>query len=347
MKRYPIITLNEFIIQRQADFPYAKGELSRLLYHFVVAAKIVNKKVNKAGLVDIIGSAGQTNVQGEDQKKLDVFADETFISALQASSEVCGLVTEENQEIITFDDNLSRDAKYIFMMDPLDGSSNIDVNVSIGTIFSIYRRVTPRGHRAGTEDFLQEGNRMVAAGYVVYGSSTMLVYTTGKGVNGFTLDPSIGEFCLSHPDIKMPSHGTIYSINEGHYIKFPDGVKKYIKFCQENDPETDRPYTSRYIGSLVADFHRNLLKGGIFMYPQTANDPEGKLRLAYECNPIAFIAEQAGGKASDGVHRILDRKPESLHQRTAFYAGSRSMVNRLEEFIEESSVASAKNENEK
>jgi fructose-1,6-bisphosphatase I len=218
-------------------------------------------------------------------------------------------------------------------MDPLDGSSNIDVNVSIGTIFSIHRRLSPRGHPARPEDFLQEGSRMVAAGYVIYGSSTMLVYTTGRGVNGFTLDPSIGEFCLSHPDIRMPPQGSIYSINEGHYARFPDGVKKYIKFCQEIDPETSRPYTSRYIGSLVADFHRNLLKGGIFMYPQTASTPDGKLRLTYECSPVAFIAEQAGGKASDGHNRILDLKPEFLHQRTPFYAGSRTMVERLEEFI--------------
>ncbi len=284
--------------------------------------------------MDILGASGITNVQGEDQKKLDVFADEVFISALQATGEVCGIVTEENQEIITFEDNVSKDGKYIFLMDPLDGSSNIDVNVSIGTIFSIYRRVSPRGHIACDEDFLQEGTRMVAAGYVIYGSSTMLVYSTGKGVNGFTLDPSIGEFCLSHPDIRTPDFGNIYSVNEGHYIKFPEGVKKYIKFCQEIDPETQRPYTSRYVGSLVSDFHRNLLKGGIFMYPSTASTPNGKLRLAYECNPIAFIAEQAGGKASDGRTRILDIKPGSLHQRTPFYVGSRSMVERLEEFIQ-------------
>lgn len=335
MKRYSITTLNEFIIQRQTDFPYAKGELSRLLSHFGIAAKIVNKKINKAGLVDILGGAGNTNVQGEDQKKLDVFADETFIAAIQASGEVCGIVTEENQEIITFEDNLSRDGKYIFLMDPLDGSSNIDVNVSIGTIFSIYRRLSPRGHSARAEDFLQPGTQMVAAGYIIYGSSTMLVYTTGKGVNGFTLDPSIGEFCLSHPDIRTPEFGSIYSVNEGYYIKFPDGVKKYIKYCQEMDPETRRPYTSRYIGSLVADFHRNLLKGGIFIYPSTATAPMGKLRLAYECNPIAFIAEQAGGKASDGHNRILDLKLESLHQRSPFYVGSRSMVERLEDFIGE------------
>ncbi|TSA35219.1 MAG: class 1 fructose-bisphosphatase [Porphyromonadaceae bacterium] len=334
MKRYSIITLNEFIIQRQTDFPYAKGELSRLLSHFGIAAKIVNKKINKAGLVDILGTSGNMNVQGEDQKKLDVFADETFISALQASGEVCGIVTEENQEIITFEDDLSRDGKYIFLMDPLDGSSNIDVNVSVGTIFSVYRRISPRGHYARPDDFLQEGTRMVAAGYIIYGSSTMLVYTTGKGVNGFTLDPSIGEFCLSHPDIRTPEFGSIYSVNEGHYINFPDGIKKYIKYCQEMDPETQRPYTSRYIGSLVADFHRNLLKGGIFIYPSTASSPNGKLRLAYECNPIAFIAEQAGGKASDGYTRILDLKPDSLHQRSPFYVGSRSMVERLEEMIQ-------------
>jgi fructose-1,6-bisphosphatase I len=333
MKGYSITTLNEFIIRRQSDFPYAKGELSRLLSHFGIAAKIVNKKINKAGLVDILGAAGNVNVQGEDQKKLDVFADEVFIAALQSSGEVCGIVTEENQEIITFDDNVSRDGKYIFMMDPLDGSSNIDVNVSIGTIFSIYRRVSQRGHPARAEDFLQEGTRMVAAGYIIYGSSTMLVYTTGKGVNGFTLDPSIGEFCLSHPDIRTPESGTIYSVNEGHYLRFPDGVKQYIKYCQEIDAETERPYTSRYIGSLVADFHRNLLKGGIFLYPSTASAPNGKLRLAYECNPIAFIAEQAGGKASDGFSRILDLKPESLHQRTPFYVGSRRMVERLEEEV--------------
>ncbi|MCD6332300.1 MAG: class 1 fructose-bisphosphatase [Bacteroidales bacterium] len=336
MKSYSITTLNEFIIQRQADFPYAKGELSRLLSHLGTAAKIVNKKINKAGLVDILGESGEINVQGEEQKKLDVFADQTFISALQASGEVCGLVTEENQEIITFDDNLSLDAKYILMMDPLDGSSNIDVNVSVGTIFSIYRRVSQRGHRAETGDFLQPGSRMVAAGYVVYGSSTMMVYTTGKGVNGFTLDPSIGEFCLSHPNMQVPEAGNIYSINEGHYINFPDGVKKFIKYCQENDPETNRPYTSRYIGSLVSDFHRNLIKGGIFLYPQSAASPNGKLRLAYECAPMAFVAEQAGGRASNGHQRILDLTPESLHQRTPYYVGSLQMIERLEEFIKES-----------
>lgn len=333
MKTYNITTLNEFIIQNQADFPYAKGELSRLLSHIGIAAKIVNKKIKKAGLVDLLGESGIINVQGEDQKKMDVFADEIFISALQASGEVCGIATEENQEIITFDDNLSKDAKYIFLMDPLDGSSNIDVNVSIGTIFSIYRRVSKPGHRAKPEDFVQKGSQMIAAGYILYGSSTMLVYTTGKGVNGFTLDPTIGEFCLSHPNMKTPEYGTIYSINEGNYAMFPEGVKHFIKYCQEVDPESNRPYSSRYIGSLVADFHRNLLKGGIFLYPPSPSSLTGKLRLTYECNPIAFIAEQAGGKASDGENRILDLQPESPHQRVPYYVGSRTMVDRLEQMI--------------
>ncbi len=329
-----LVTLNEFIIEKQSQFPYAKGELSRLLSHIGIAAKIVHREVNKAGLVDILGEVGAVNVQGESQKKLDVFADEQFIGALKGSSECCGIASEENQDIVTFDDDLAKNGRYIVTIDPLDGSSNIDVNVSIGTIFAIFRRVTPIGHKAEEIDFLQEGNRQVAAGYIIYGSSTMLVYTTGRGVNGFTLDPSIGEFCLSHRLIKTPETGEIYSINEGNYIKFPKGVKKYIKYCQENDKQTDRPYSSRYIGSLVADFHRNLLKGGIFLYPITENNPNGKLRLLYECNPIAFLAEQAGGKATDGRgNRILDIKPEALHQRVPFYVGSRNMVDKAEEMI--------------
>ncbi len=332
-----LVTLNEFIIERQAEFPYAKGELSRLLSHIGVAAKIVNREVRKAGLVDILGEIGTENIQGEVQKKLDVFADQQFISALKTSGECCGIATEENDEIIKFDTNLAKDGQYIVTIDPLDGSSNIDVNVSIGTVFAIYRRLSPIGHEATEEDFLQEGARQVAAGYVIYGSSTMMVYTTGRGVNGFTLDPSIGEFCLSHFNIKTPQTGTIYSINEGNYVKFPKGVKRYLKYCQESDKPTNRPYSSRYIGSLVADFHRNLLKGGIFLYPTTESYPEGKLRLLYECNPIAFLAEQAGGKATDGRGtRILDIKPKSLHQRMPFYVGSHQMVNRAEEFIIES-----------
>ena len=333
MKGYSITTLNEFIIRRQANIPYAKGELSRLLHHIGIAAKVVNKKVNKAGLVDVLGEAGNINVQGESQQKLDVFADMQFTAALSDSGECCGIASEENQEIITFDDDLSKDGKYIVCMDPLDGSSNIDVNVSIGTIFSIYRRISPRGDKAQLIDFLQEGNKQIAAGYIIYGSSTMLVYTTGQGVNGFTLDPSTGEFCLSHPNIKTPETGSIYSLNEGNYLKFPEGVKKYVNYCKEEDKSTKRPYSLRYIGSLVADFHRNLLKGGIFIYPETASSPKGKLRLIYECNPIAWIAEQAGGKASDGKNRILDIKPETLHQRTPFYTGAHGMVEKVESFI--------------
>ncbi|MFN8257931.1 MAG: class 1 fructose-bisphosphatase [Bacteroidales bacterium] len=336
MEKHLVMTLNEFIIERQSEFPYAKGELSRLLSHIGIAAKIVNRAVNKAGLVDILGESGIDNIQGESQKKLDVFADQQFISALRASGECCGIATEENEDIISFKTDLARDGKYIVTIDPLDGSSNIDVNASIGTIFAIYRRISPLGHNASLEDFLQDGTKQVAAGYVIYGSSTMLVYTTGRGVNGFTLDPSIGEFCLSHPLIQTPQNGNIYSINEGNYIKFPDGVKKYIKYCQESDKPTNRPYSSRYIGSLVADFHRNLLKGGIFLYPPSENFPDGKLRLLYECNPIAFIAEQAGGKACDGRgNRILDLKPQSLHQRVPVYVGSRVMVDKAEQFIKE------------
>lgn len=333
MNTYHVTTLNEFIIERQADFAYAKGELSRLLYAIGVAAKMVNKKVNKAGLVDILGESGDVNVQGEDQKKLDIFADNQFIGALQASGECCGLATEENDELVTFDTDMSKDGKYIVCIDPLDGSSNIDVNVSIGTIFSIYRRISPRGAKPKKEDFLQKGSKQIAAGYIIYGSSTMLVYTTGRGVNGFTLDPSIGEFCLSNHNIKTPVNGTIYSINEGNYADFPAGVKKFIKYCQDKEPATNRPYTSRYIGSLVADFHRNLLKGGIYMYPSTANATKGKLRLLYECNPIAFLAEQAGGSASDGKNSILNIKPESIHQRVPFYTGSENLVKKVEEFI--------------
>ncbi len=335
MKGYRIITLNEFIIRRQANIPYAKGELSNLLHHISIAAKVVHKKINKAGLVDVLGEAGNINIQGETQQKLDIFADMQFTAALRNSGECCGIASEENQEIITFDDELSNDGKYIVCMDPLDGSSNIDVNVSIGTIFSIYRRVSPMGEKAQLEDFLQEGNKQIAAGYIIYGSSTMMVYTTGLGVNGFTLDTGIGEFCLSHPDIKTPENGKIYSLNEGNYNKFPEGVKKYIKYCQEKDKKTNRPFSARYIGSLVADFHRNLLKGGIFIYPETESAPSGKLRLLYECNPIAFVAEQAGGKANDGNIRIMDIKPKTLHQRVPFYTGSKNMVENAEKFIEE------------
>lgn len=335
MYSYKITTLNDFINLKQKDFPFAKGELSNLLSHIGTAAKIVNKKINKAGLVDIIGRSGIVNIQGENQQKLDNFADTVFTDALRTSGECCGIATEENQNEIVFTEKFAKKGKYVVCMDPLDGSSNIDYNVSVGSIFSIYRRITPRGKEVKNEDFLQPGASQVAAGYVIYGSSTMLVYTTGNGVNGFTLDPSIGEFCLSHPDIKTPDDGKIYSINEGNYIYFPPGIKKYIKYCQELDKRSGRPYTSRYIGSLVSDFHRNLLVGGVFLYPQNEKLTEGKLRVVYECNPIAFIAEQAGGAASNGKERILDIALKSLHQRSPFYAGSKKMVRRIEDFIDE------------
>ncbi len=329
-----ITTLGQFIIEKQADFPYAKGELSRLLRDIGIAAKIVNREVNKAGLVDILGDAGTTNIQGEGQKKLDVYANDQFISALRSGGECCIVATEEEDDFVPIDSPVSKNARYIVCIDPLDGSSNIDVNVAVGTIFSIYRRKSTDG-LATIEDVLQKGTEQVAAGYVIYGSSTMLVYTTGKGVNGFTLDPSIGEFCLSHPKMKVPEDGVIYSINEGNYVHFPEGVKKYLKYAQVEDKETRRPYTSRYIGSMVGDIHRNLIKGGIYIYPTTAASPKGKLRLLYECNPMAFIIEQAGGMASDGLNRILEIDPTELHQRTSIFIGSPKMVKKAEEFMAE------------
>lgn len=326
------MTLGQFIIEKQADFPYAKGELSRLLRDVGIAAKIVNREVNKAGLMDILGSAENTNIQGENQQKLDVYANEQFISALRSGGECCIVASEENEDFIRIDSEVSKNAKYIVAIDPLDGSSNIDVNVPVGTIFSIYRRKSVDGI-ARLSDVLQKGTEQVAAGYVIYGSSTMLVYTTGCGVNGFTLDPSIGEFCLSHPNLKIPKTGNIYSINEGNYVHFPEGVKKYIKYCQVEEPATNRPYTSRYIGSMVADLHRNLIKGGIFIYPNTAAAPNGKLRLVYECNPLSFVIEQAGGRATNGSARILDLEAKALHQRSPIFIGSEEMVLQAEKFM--------------
>lgn len=325
-------TLGEFIIENQADFIYSTGELSRLLSSIKLATKVVNYKVNKAGLVNILGEFGNENVQGEKQQKLDVFANDTFIETLSQREVVCGIASEENEDFISIKaSENSKNSKYVVLIDPLDGSSNIDVNVSVGTIFSIYHRVTEPGTPVTIDDFLQAGNQQVAAGYVIYGTSTMLVYTTGNGVNGFTLDPGIGTFYLSHPNMKIPEDGNIYSVNEGNYVKFPQGVKDYIKYCQAD--EEDRPYTSRYIGSLCSDFHRNMLKGGIYIYPSGTNNPSGKLRLLYECNPMAFIAEQAGGKASDGFNRIMDAIPTELHQRIPFFCGSKNMVEKAEEFM--------------
>ena len=327
------VTLGEFIIEKQKDFPYASGELSQLLSSIRLASKIVNREINRAGLADILGTIGNQNVQGETQMKLDVFANEVFINALKARGLVCGLASEENDDFVAFDEELHKDSKYVVLIDPLDGSSNIDVNVSVGTIFSIYRRISSPGTKVQIEDFLQPGIKQVAAGYLVYGSSTMLVYTTGHGVNGFTLDPTLGVYLLSHENIQMPKSGVIYSINEGNYVKFPEGVKKYIKYCQESDSATKRPYTSRYIGSLVSDFHRNMLKGGIYIYPQGTNAPNGKLRLLYECNPLALIAEQAGGMATDGYRRILEIQPTELHQRVPYFVGSADMVSKAMEFM--------------
>ena len=326
-------TLGEFIIENQSSFKYTSGELSRLINSIRLAAKVVNHEVNKAGLVDILGDAGSENVQGEHQMKMDIYANDTFLKSFKSMGEVCGVGSEELEDFIAFDDDIHNNSKYVVLMDPLDGSSNVDVNVSVGTIFSIYQRVSPLGKPVQLEDFLQPGNKQVAAGYVIYGSSTMLVFTTGNGVNGFTLDPSIGTFCLSHPLIQVPENGSIYSVNEGNYVHFPEGVKRYIKYCQELDEPSGRPYTSRYIGSLVSDLHRNLLKGGIYLYPTGTKSPKGKLRLLYECNPLAFITEQAGGRATDGYQRIMDIKPEELHQRVPYFVGSTAMVLEAESFI--------------
>ncbi|MDB4496796.1 class 1 fructose-bisphosphatase [Flavobacteriaceae bacterium] len=325
-------TLGEFIIENQSSFKYSSGELSRLINSIRLAAKVVNHEVNKAGLVDIIGAVGDTNIQGENQQKLDVYANEKFIRTLTNRNIVCGIASEEEENFITINSqDENHQNKYIVLIDPLDGSSNIDVNVSVGTIFSVYRRVTPVGTPVQLEDFLQKGSQQVAAGYIVYGTSTMLVYTTGDGVNGFTLNPAIGSYYLSHPNIKFPENGTIYSVNEGNYNHFPQGIKNYIKYCQKE--EGNRPYTSRYIGSLVSDFHRNMIKGGIYMYPKSSKSSNGKLRLLYECNPMAFLAEQANGKASNGFTRIMDIEPTELHQRVPFICGSKNMVNKAEEFM--------------
>lgn len=319
-----IITLDEFIIQRQKDFPFATGELSGLLRDIGLASKIISREVNKAGLIELSGQAGSENASGEEVQKLDVLADDLLISCLQNSGECCGIASEENTTFVPI--HSSANAKYVVLFDPLDGSSNIDVNVSIGTIFAIYRRISNDGE-CQLKDFLQDGVEQVAAGYVIYGSSTMLVYTTGKGVNGFTLDPSIGEFCLSHPDIKIPQEGKIYAVNQSAYAKFNEDTRQFIDECM------DKSYNLRYVGSMVADVHRTLIKGGIFMYPATSSAPKGKLRLLYECNPLSFIVEQAGGMASNGSQRIMELEATELHQRTPIFIGSPNMVRRVEEIV--------------
>lgn len=326
-------TLDEFTIQQMRDFPAATGQLASLFRDMGLAAKRVNVEVNKAGLVDILGDAGSVNVQGEDVKKLDVYANNQFIGVLRHGISCAGVGSEENDDIVVFDDEISNKSKYVLLMDPLDGSGNIDVNVSIGTIFSIYKRVSELGKPCTIDDFLQPGNKQVAAGYIIYGSSTMLVYATSRGVNGFTLDQAIGEYTLSHPDIRCPDSGKIYSVNHGNFFRYMEGVRKYINVCQQKQKSEGGPYTQRYIGSMVADVHRNLIKGGIFMYPGTIDKPKGKLRLLYECNPLAFIVEVAGGKATNGQQRILDVKPTELHQRSPLFIGSSSMMKELETYI--------------
>ncbi len=329
------VTLGEFIIENQKDFPYAKGELSALLSSIKLAGKLVNQQINKAGLAEILGKIGKQNIQGENQAKLDLIANDIFIETFRNRGEVCGLGSEELEDFIVFDDDIHRAAHSLVLIDPLDGSSNIDVDITVGTIFSIYRRISKEGSPVTSEDFLQPGRNQVAAGYIIYGTSTILVYTSGNGVNGFTFDPGIGSFFLSHPNIKFPKKGNTYSINEGNYIHFPKGIKKYIKWVQELDENENRPFTSRYTGSLVADFHRNMLLGGIYLYPEGTTSPHGKLRLLYESNPMAFLTEQAGGKATDGFTRILDITPKELHQRVPLICGNREMVEKAEKFLKE------------
>ena len=333
-----IITLEQFIIESEAAYPLATGEFSQLLRDIALAAKLVNREVNKAGLVDILGLTGETNVQGEKVQKLDIFANDHFIHALMVGGQVCVIGSEENEDVIPVETMQSKNARYVVLMDPLDGSSNIDVNVSVGTIFSVYERISPRGNPGNLEDCMQKGAKQTAAGYVIYGSSTMIVYTTGHGVNGFTLDPSIGEFLLSHPNIKVPEKCNIYSLNEGNYRKFEPGLKEYLRHIKGKYDPTVRPYSSRYIGSLVADFHRNLLRGGVFIYPAFIDDPKGKLRLMYEANPMALLIEQAGGVATDGANRILDIEPEDLHQRTPLYVGNHYEVELIHQYLRRYSI---------
>ena len=316
------ITLERYIMRKEAEFPYATGELSQLLRDIALAGKIVSREVNRAGLSRITGAMGGQNVQGEQQQRLDVEANIRFIRALTNGGECCAILSEENEEIIQTD---NVHGKYVVAMDPLDGSSNIDVNISIGTIFSIYRRVSRAGGPARTEDFLQGGRAQIAAGYILYGSSTMLVYTTGHGVTGFTYETSLGEFFLSHPDIRIPEQGPIFSCNEGHWYDYPEFVRTFLTTCKE------RRLTARYVGSLVADYHRNLFTGGIYLYPPTTAKPGGKLRLLYECYPLAYLIEQAGGLAVTGADVVLDVPPTAdLHQRAPLFVGSAELVRELQ-----------------
>jgi fructose-1,6-bisphosphatase I len=341
MEKIKFNTLARHIYEEERNYPEATGELSDLLHDLSLAAKVISLEVNKAGLVDIIGFTGNKNVHGEQVKKLDIYAHEMMIKAMDHGGHLCVMASEEEEDIIHIPPEFFI-GKYVLLFDPLDGSSNIDANISIGTIFSIYRRVSPEGVSGTLEDCLQPGFKQVAAGYVIYGSSTIFVYTAGNGVHGFTLDPSFGEFILSHPNIRTPKKGKIYSINEGNYLYWHPGLKRYIKYLQEEDKVSERPYSSRYIGSMVADIHRNLLYGGIFMYPADSRSPNGKLRLMYECNPMAFIVEQAGGRASNGKQRLLEVTPTSLHQRTPIFIGSEEDVLLVEKFMREYDIVEVK-----
>jgi fructose-1,6-bisphosphatase I len=323
-----ITTLDEFIIRRQNDFPYASGELTNLLRDIGVAAKIINREVNKAGLVNILGVAGTANASGDIVQKLDIFSNDKIIECLGQSGECAAVATEEMESFVQLPGVDAKESKYVVVCDPLDGSSNIDVNVSVGTIFGIYRRLTPINGPCTEEDFLQKGSELVAAGYVLYGTSTILVYTTGNGVNGFTLDPTIGEFCLSHQDIRMPDRGNYYSVNQGYYLKFDLEMRRYIDYC------SDLNLRLRYIGSMVADIHRIMFQGGIFLYPNTRKYPQGKLRLLYENNPMAMIVEQAGGRAvTSQLDRILDVELHQLHQKSTVAMGSPAMVDEMVDFV--------------
>lgn len=329
------VTIQKHIIDQMRHHPHASGEFTQLLQDICLAAKIISNQVNKAGLLNILGMAGTENVHGETQKKLDIYANEVMVHTLQHSGILCVMGSEEEVNPIDIPKQYQW-GKYAILFDPLDGSSNIDANVSVGTIFSVYRRITNEGTRGMLEDLLQPGYKQIAGGYIVYGSSTMFVYTTGQGVHGFTLDPSYGEFVLSNPNIQVPKKGKIYSVNESYFDFWDEGMKNYIRYIKQIDPSSGRPMNSRYIGSLVADFHRNLLYGGIFLYPGDKSKDSrknGKLRLMYEANPMAFIIEQAGGMASTGFMRVLEVIPTELHQRVPLIIGSEEDVKMAESFI--------------
>lgn len=335
-----VVTIERHIIEAERQFPEATGAFSSILSDIAFAAKMIAKEVRRAGLNDILGLTGDVNVQGEEVKKLDEYANDVIFKALDHTGHLCGMASEEVEDFIPIPDKFPT-GKYCVLYDPLDGSSNIDANVSVGTIFSVHRKVSEH-ERGRVEDCLQPGTRQVAAGYVVYGSSTMLVYTTGNGVHGFTLEPSIGEFLLSHPDMRIPSPGQrIYSCNEGNYGRWSEEQRRFVDHLKGLDGENGRPFSTRYIGSLVADFHRNLLYGGLFMYPADDRNPRGKLRLLYEAAPLAMICEQAGGRASDGARRILEIQPESLHERTPLYIGTADYVEEAERFLAGAGVAAA------